>query len=211
MQVVSRHGAALVVLIALAGCAGRSAPYAVNGTPYATAQQALDAGWQISNGYIQALQPQAAPLPGKARIVIPDRDRLRPLVAQGIVRFFIGEALDFRIDLERQELLLDVAALKQGKAFATIVTAEQNDTIAPDIGDADFLIWFQVRSETPANGGPFVGTWLIRRAGDERSASFGMDPGAGSGTPRYASFVKGVRDAVARLGGVGFDTTTGRG
>jgi S1-C subfamily serine protease len=215
---MSWHRGSIVAMLALAGCAAQPIPASIaanpapvqgppgkvnitiNGKSYTTAKEALAVLGQTSMANVQGLQPEATPLRGKARIVTPDRDRLRPLIVQQY-KTLAGEALDFRIDEYHQILLADVEALTRSKAFESVTTAELNDTVAPEIGKADYLVWYQVRSMTPNNAGPWAAIWLIKTAGGERSATFGMDPGVAVGTPRYASFVKGARDAVARLGG----------
>jgi S1-C subfamily serine protease len=219
----SWHRWSIVALLVVAGCAmpptvassaadpapaavppplppGKITTVTVNGKAYGTGKEALAALWQISMANVQGLQPEATPLHGKARIVTPDRDRLRPVVMQ-MYKGAVGEILEYRIDEYRQNLLAEVAALTRSKAFDSVTSAELNDTVAPDIGKADYLVWYQVRSMSPNNSGPWAGIWLIKTAGSERPMTFGMDPGVPLGTPRYASFVKGARDAVARLGG----------
>jgi S1-C subfamily serine protease len=82
-----------------------------------------------------------------------------------------------------------------------VSVVEQNDTRNPDIGTADYLVWYQVRTIQPDNTGAWLAHWQIRRAGSDAITGAAMDPGVAAGTPRYASFVKSVRDGALRLGG----------
>jgi S1-C subfamily serine protease len=187
---------------------GKIGSITVDGTRYTTARDALAAQQRFSDTALEGLPPEAAPLHGKALVVTPDRNRLRPFILQRSPTL-TGEILEYRIDEYRQNLLAEAAAVSRSKAFDSVSTAELNDTVAPDIGKADYLIWFQIRSVSPNNAGPWTGLWLIKRAGVDRPTAFGMDPGVAAGTPRYASFVKGARNAIAGLGGGAVATTSG--
>jgi len=177
----------------------------VDWVSYPTAAAALEA---LSHNYtvmLDKLTPATDPLKGQARVVVPDRDRLRPLVSQQLTqqlkRPVIGEALDYKIDQARLEIRAMADALMRSQAFETASIVEQNDTRNPDIGDADYLVWFQVRTASLDNTGAWLGRWLVRRAGRDTATGAAMDPGVPPGTARFSSFVKSVRDGIARLGG----------
>ncbi len=92
-------------------------------------------------------------------------------------------------------------ALVKSNAFESVSVVEQNDTRNPDMGTADYLVWYQVRTIQPDNSGAWLAHWQIRRAGNNAMVGAAVDPGVAAGTPRYASFVKSVREAALRLGG----------
>jgi len=180
---------------------------------YHNARDALDALRLNLASKVNALHPEKEPVAGKLRIVLPDRDRLRPLVAQKVIfrsrdgansqpvrNAFTGEMLAFYADVERLMLHAMADALVKTGAFQSVKLVEQNDTRDPDIGDADYLAWYQVRSLGANNTGLWIGTWLVRRSGDDSVLGAAIDPGVPAGTPRYASFVKAVRDAATTLG-----------
>ena len=177
----------------------------IDGTSYSTAAAALDALRLANAGYLDQLKREAEPLHGRALIVVPDHDRLRPLVAQqaqiALKKPVLGEQLDFYIDQNRQTIHQLADALVRAQAFDAATIVEQNDTRNPDIGSADYLVWFQVRTVNPDNTGAWLGRWQVRRAGGTATGGAAVDPGVAPGTPRYASFVKSVRDSALRLGG----------
>jgi hypothetical protein len=95
----------------------------VDGVSYPTAAAALEA---LSHNYtvmLDKLTPATDPLKGQARVVVPDRDRLRPLVSQQLTqqlkRPVIGEALDYKIDQARLEIRAMADALMRSQAFET--------------------------------------------------------------------------------------------
>jgi S1-C subfamily serine protease len=191
-----------------------------NGVAYASADAALAALRDIQAKQILGLAKDVRPLPGRALVIIPDRDRLRPLIAQKLQQMLKrpvgGEALAFNIEVEHQEVRAMADALAQARPFETVTVVEQNDTRDPDIGDAGYLVWFQVRTLAPDNTGPWYSRWQVRRAGSTATAGAAMDMGTAAGTPRYASFVRAVHEAAIRLaggaGGVnGFGEDTARG
>jgi S1-C subfamily serine protease len=179
----------------------------VNGVVYTNTTDALAAVRASQKSAVQGLAKEPDPIKGDARIIVPDHDRLRPFVQQQLVqqlkRNVTGAALDYYIEFERNQILAMADALVQAQAFEKISVTEQNDTRNPEIGAADYLVWYQVRTTMPDNTGPWIGHWQIRRAGSVATASAAMDQGTAVGTPRYASFVQSVRDGTRRLAGGG--------
>ena len=185
----------------------------IDGIGYHNTRAALDAVRLSLAAKINALRPVRVPVAGRLRIVLPDRDRLRPLVAQKVFfrsrngngqparAAFTSEMLAFYADVERLNLHAMADAMVKGGAFKSVKLVEQNDTRDPEIGDADYLLWYQVRSLGANNTGLWIGTWLVRRKGDNTVIGAAVDPGVPPGTPRYASFVKAVSDAAATLSG----------
>jgi S1-C subfamily serine protease len=212
-MVMSRWTSLLLLLGALGACAPErqavappaapAAPavtFTVDGVKYASRAAALAATRQKLGATLDAIPGERDPLSGRARIVVPDRDRLRPLVTQQVKR--AGEILEFALDADHDSLRAMADAVVRVRAFETATAVEQNDTADPDIGDADYLVWYQVRSVSANNTGPWTGGWFVRRAGSDGRNPAGMDPGVAPGTPRYASFIKSVREAAIRLGGL---------
>jgi S1-C subfamily serine protease len=192
-----------------------------NDVPYPTTAAALDAMRQDTAKVLDGLPSETDPLKGRALIVVPDHDRLRPLIAQQLLaalkRPVIGEALDYKIEQERLGLHALADALVKARTFETSTVVEQNDTRNPDISGADYLVWYQVRTVLADNTGAWLGRWQIRHAGSETTAGATVDPGVPAGMPRYASFGKSVREGMQRLGGTsvagaaGTQTTSDKG
>lgn len=184
----------------------------INGVDYTSEAAALAARRQNEDKLLAALIREPDPIKGKVRVIVPDRDRLRPLVAhteqQQFKRPVAGEALEFFVDEAQQNVHELADAVIRSGAFESAIMTEQNDVLTPDIGDADFLIWFQVRTTLPNNTGLWLGQWLVRRAGNPATSVAAIDAGTAPGTPRLASFVKSVRQDALRLGGQSVSGTT---
>jgi hypothetical protein len=177
----------------------------INGVNYATPAAALDAERQTNDKVVAALTHEADPIKGRARIVLPDHDRLRPLMAQvdqqALKRLVAGDALEFSVSTEQLSLRELADGLVASGAFQEATIAEQNEVLNPDFAGADFLVWYEVRTAFPNNAGPWVGRWQVRRAGSPMRLGASMDMGTAPGARRLASFVKSVREAALRLGG----------
>ena len=148
---------------------------------------------------LRQIQPERDPLGKTVRIVLPDHDRLRPLVGQRLKQPTSG-TLDFVAEFDRLELHINADAVVRSQLFSRATIVEQNDVVAPDPAGADYLIWFQIRSVSPNNAGPWTGRWLMKQAGGTVAAALGTDPGTPTGVPRMESFVKSVRLAATQLG-----------
>lgn len=177
----------------------------INGVPYATTDAALVAWRDGEEKPLAGLSRDADPIKGSALVIIPDHDRLRPLLAQEELNLFkrvvTGAALDFFIEERRLSLHAGADTLVKSGTFEKITVVEQNDVANPDMGDADFLVWFQVRTALPNNTGPWIGQWQVRHKGNILTSPAAYDAGTAPGTPRAASFAKSVREAALRLGG----------
>ena len=205
-----------IVLLLLQGCkspmaASNAGPITtinhikIDGVEYSSQAAALEAQKQANDKRVDNLGHETDPIKGRARIILPDHDRLRPLVAQQdqqvLKRVVTGEALEYLTNLQQLGLRELADSLVRSGAFESATIVEQNDVLDPDFGGADFLVWFQVRTVLPNNAGRWIGTWLVERAGSPTKLGASVDPGTAPGTPRLASFVKSVRAAALRVGG----------
>ncbi len=177
----------------------------INGITYPSEAAALESRREDKDKLVAGLTRESDPIKGRVAVIVPDRDRLRPLIAQTEQQVFkrpvAGEALEFFVDEAQQDMHEAADALVRNGAFESLTLTEQNDVLAPDIGSADFLVWYQVRTALPNNTGLWVGRWLVRRAGNPAESLAMADVGTAVGTPRLASFVKSVREDALRLGG----------
>lgn len=177
----------------------------VDNVTYATPAAALAAEQRLADRYIGDIPPETDAVKGTVHIIVPDHDRLRPLVAQitqqGLKRAVGGEALDFLIDQLQLYNRTAANALLKAHAFESGSIVEQNDVNDPAQGDDDYLVWYQVRTVLPNNAGAWIGHWLVRRRGSTTTQQANFDAGTAPGTARYKSFVTSVREAALRLGG----------
>src|SRR5882672_8040770 len=78
----------------------------VNGREFSTPAAALDAIRLSYNESLGALMVEPDPVSGRARVIVPDRDRLRPMVQQTFMRtptIMSTEVLEFYINNSRQD------------------------------------------------------------------------------------------------------------
>jgi S1-C subfamily serine protease len=177
----------------------------VDGVNYTNEAEALDAQRRGQDKVVDAVPHETDPVKGRVRIVLPDHDRLRPLIAQteqqALKRVVTGEALEFLTSQGQQNLRQLANSIVRSGAFESAAIVEQNDIVDPAFDGADYLVWFQVRTALPNNTGPWIGAWLVERAGSVTRLGASVDAGTAPGAPRLASFVKSVRTAALRLGG----------
>jgi S1-C subfamily serine protease len=177
----------------------------VGDTTYSSAAAALDAVKRNDQRFVDGVADEPDPMKGSLRIVLPDHDRLRPLLAQqaqqATKKVVQGEALDLVIEQTRIEQRALADSVIKAKEFASVTVTEQNDVIDPGPGGAEFVLWYQVRTAQANNTGNWIGQWLVKRSGSAIIQNAGTDAGTAAGTPRYQSFVKSVREAALRLGG----------
>jgi hypothetical protein len=123
----------VVLLSAILAPLGASAAtaYTYDGQKYASAREALAAHQRDLDRQIAAVPQAAAPVPGRALIVLPDRDRLRPLVA-GLFKAAPSEDLiAYGIEYTHQTLSAVANAATDARLFTEVQVVERNDTVAP--------------------------------------------------------------------------------
>src|SRR5581483_4691786 len=106
----ARGGVSLSSLLLVTILAACARPVATNGSiskinsvkvgdvTYPSVAAALDAIKRNNERYVDGIAVEPDPMKGSLRIVLPDRDRLRPLVLQESKQAVQGEALDFLIE-----------------------------------------------------------------------------------------------------------------
>jgi len=209
----ARGGVSLSSLLLVTILAACARPVATNGSiskinsvkvgdvTYPSVAAALDAIKRNNERYVDGIAVEPDPMKGSLRIVLPDRDRLRPLVLQESKQAVQGEALDFLIESRQLGDRSAADSVIKAKEFTAVTIIEQNDVLDPGPGNAEFVLWYQVRTAQPNNTGGWIGQWLMRRTGSSVTANANGDAGTPIGTPRLQSFVKSVREAALRLGG----------
>ena len=196
-----RLAPAAVVFALLSACVQRG-PVPV--TSPTTLAAILDAHRREGDTAIAGIPKQQDPVLGKARIVIPDRERVRPFAlanATNAASLTPAQA-DYIIDFDQLMIRVVADAMAKTNAFASVEVIERNDTSNPDIGDAQFLIWFQIAPEKRQSGRGWDGDWLIRRAGSDVVEKPIFDIGTKLlSAAYYESFLRNAREAALRLGG----------
>lgn len=201
--------ALLAGLLALTACApvNTRAPGQVSitykGVRYASPQAAVDAKRLDGEATLARIPKQTDPILGKVRIVLPDRDRLRPFaISTALTAGYHSAVINEYIDEQDEAMVhLSADALTRTGAFKSAKVVVQNNTTNPSAAGADFVIWFQVFAQARPTGTVWLGRWLVRR-GDEKMAQVtGYDPGRKAYSVKwFESFLANVREAALRLG-----------
>jgi S1-C subfamily serine protease len=172
--------------------------YIYNDQKYSSGAAALADFRRDLDYRLTAVTVSPKPLPGKALIVVPDRDRLRPLImstASPAARADLETPISFRYLYIRAQ----AAAIGRAKIFEKADLSERNDTAAPTMDGYDYLIWFQVKSMRPDFTGAWTAQWLIRKSGANSAASpLAVDPGIPA-AHALAAFADVVRQTAPQL------------
>jgi S1-C subfamily serine protease len=198
-------------LIALTSCvttqpgapAANSAPqptYTYQGVQYRTPEEVLAVVRQVDAERVSQVTPVSDRVGGRVKVVIPDRDRLRPFIRAGFKTPPSDRLLDLAIDARKADLQAGIDGLKRSGMFDTVDVSERNAVEAPDLEGADYLVWYSVRTTGPNNTGNWVGGWRVRKAGSARVEPAVGDPGVAP-KDTVVAWVKSVREATTRLSG----------
>jgi S1-C subfamily serine protease len=171
-----------------------------DGRKFNSAAAALDAHRADGAEQIAAVPVFADRLAGKALVILPDSDRLRPLAAAGFKGDYNNQMLDYEIRLRQLLLNNVVGALRKSNLFDLIDLIERNDTENPGFEGHDYLVWYQIGTTGANHTGNWYGRWQVRRAPNSGAEPASADPGAPK-REQLATFVQSVRGAAARLGG----------
>lgn len=175
-----------------------------NGVRFTSPEAALEARRTEAEISLASLPTETDPVLGKLRIVIPDQDRLRPYAASRLSDQSRRTPVEIRYLVSDGDLVMhiDAEALIRTHAFQHSETIQINDTLDPDSGDADFVLWFQIAPQPYSTSDAWTGRWLVRRVSSPAIQPVGFDAGTRPlSTAAYASFLKNIRQAALNLGG----------
>jgi S1-C subfamily serine protease len=154
-----------------------------------------------SDGQLANVKRVSDPIGGKALVVIPDTDRLRPLVEQrnrGPLAPYVSRLAE--VDYEGHQ--------KAGKAieysglFDHVDIVTRNDTTDPPFDGYDYVIFHKVFTTGQDQTGIWQGIWLVKRAPSPETKLARFDVGAPS-HEWYNTFISSVRKAAIALGAEG--------
>ncbi|HVJ54525.1 MAG TPA: serine protease [Aliidongia sp.] len=188
-------------LLVLAGCAAKPAPqssYGVNGTQYHTADEALGAARAFGAEQIAAIGQVQDRIGGRALIVLPDDDRLRPVEAAKFKTPLPPVSMDFFMRSERQSLDNAAGALSQTNLFDHADIVLRNDTEDPPMDGYDWLVWYKVGTTGPNHTGQWYAKWQIRSASNPVAETINFDIGVAP-KERMVSFVKSAKLGATQL------------
>jgi len=170
-------GLALLGLASGLSSAHAEMNYMYNDQKYTSAAAMLSDFRRDLDYRLTAVAVSPTPLKGKALIVVPDRDRLRPLI-MSLASPATKADPETPITARYLFIRAQAAAIGRAKIFEKAELSERNDTAAPAMDGYDYLVWFEVKSIRPDFAGPWTGQWLMRKSGGSAVAStLAVDPG----------------------------------
>jgi S1-C subfamily serine protease len=190
---------------ALSACSPAPPPVGAvtyRGKLYDDPAQALALQRADSDRFVAAISQEGDPIRGTVLVVVPDLDRLRPLVAQRIKRSIYSPGVEALVESDYAARRSEADALIKSGVFQSGSVREQNDTSSPNAGGADFVVWFEVRTVNPDGSGQWFGRWRLRRAQTREEVAVNADAGVAEGTPRLQNWADRVRQAALHLGGL---------
>lgn len=163
---VSRLGAGLLLLALCSSC---TSSYRYGTQVYRTPSAALAAERADLAEKLAAVQPIEPKIGGTIRIVLPNEGLIRSLgvVTTGRVRENLVEYLVDSINLGLQA---NVDFVRKSNLFDTVELDRTASAREPDIGTADYLLWFQLTGTG--------GQWYLRANGVPAKEPVFMDNGS---------------------------------
>ncbi len=168
-----------------------------------TPSEALAASRTVTEQQVAAVPVATDRIPGRVLVVLPDRDRLRPLAMAQIGQAASNPAaVEYTIDSRLIGIRGTADGLTKSKLFDSVTVTERNDTEDPAFDGYDYLVWFKIATIGPDHTGQWYGRWQIRRAPDRTMQTASFDAGVPL-RERISSFVKSVQTAAVKLGAPG--------
>lgn len=201
MRETSLKLSAIVLATAIAGCVQQpvaSNPgYTYMNQKYSDAASVLAAHQRDIAAQVAAVPVASAPVGGRALLVLPDRDRLRPMV-RSVFKNSVptDQQLGWAIDFEHQTLQGVSDAVVRSRIFQSVTVSERNETAQPAIGTYDYILFFQVSQLGTTN--LWAGRWVLQKRGSALQLVPRGDPGVAP-AKGLASMIDSVRQSTLRL------------
>jgi S1-C subfamily serine protease len=201
MRETSLKLSAIFLAAAVAGCVQQpvasKTTYTYMNQKYTDPASALAAHQRDMAEQIAAVPVASEPVGGRALIVVPDRDRLRPMM-RGVFKSGVpsAEQLGWAIDFERQTLQGISDAVVKSHIFGSVTVLERNDTAQPTIDSYDYLLFFQVTQVGTTN--LWTGRWVLQKRGSALQLMPHGDPGVAP-VKVMASVIESVKQSTLKL------------
>lgn len=197
----------LAVLLALGGGLGGCAPQQAaqpqinvtfNNKTF-TSLDAFRAAYMADfTSQLDGVAPMSDRIGGKALVVLPDTDRLRPIAMAA------DHATANNVDAfvaYRQMAAQNVAnALLRANLFDSVQVVVQNDTENPTGYGYDYVVWLKATTTGPNHTGLWISRWVMKRGNASTEEPLAFDPGVAD-HDRMMTFMRSIRSVAAELGG----------
>jgi len=183
------------------GCAQPSAPGNVNwqGHQYRTADEFREAVKDLHDKQLEAIAPMSDRIGGRVLVILPDPDRLRPVVMTW-AHNVSPPVMDLFIEYDQKDDRTVAEGVKRSNLFDSVEVVERNDTENPPDTGYDYVLWHKVGTTGPNHTGRWYAQWALRRGAGSAEESMGADPGVPD-RERVVAFLRSIRSAAAKLGG----------
>jgi len=172
----------------------------LKGQVYPSAAAYRAAYTQLLDMQVAAVTPVADRIGGSALVVLPDADRLRPMVANVYGVNPSSGTTKAEVEFFQVTNRAVADAIRRGNLFDSVQVVEQNDTESPANPGYDYIIWYQVGTTGANHTGAWFGKWQLRRGADPATETLGFDPGV-SDQDRLLGMIRLIRPSAAKLGG----------
>jgi S1-C subfamily serine protease len=200
-EISLKLSAIFLAAVVVAGCVQQpvasKTTYTYKSQKYTDPASALAAHQRDVDAQLAAVPVEAAPVGARALIVVPDPDRLRPMM-RGVFKTIAptSEQLGWAIDFERQALHGVSDAVVKSRIFQSVTVEERNDTAQPAIDTYDYLLFFQVTQAGATN--LWTGRWVLQKRGSALQLTPRGDPGVAP-VKLLASVVENVKQSTQKL------------
>jgi trypsin-like peptidase len=206
MREISLKLSAFFVAAMLAGCVqqpvANKAAYAYGNQKYTDAAGVLAAHKRDIAAQLAAVPVSPAPVAGRAVIVLPDRDRLRPMmrtvVTKGTNVVPSDEQLAWAIEFQRDALHGISDAVTRSRLFQSVTVLERNDTAQPVVDNYDYLLFFQVAPVAGSSTGAWAGRWVLQKHASALQIYPHGDPGVAP-LKLLAAVVDNIKENTLKL------------
>ena len=203
MRTTARTLAILLALTGgLGGCAHQAGQSEISINYNGKTFTSLDAFRATYMAEFTAQLDGVAPLPdrigGKALIVLPDADRLRPIAVAS--NHATANNIDAFVAYHQSAAQSVADAMRRANLFDSVQVVVQNDTENPTGYGYDYVVWLKATTTGPNHTGQWYDRWVMKRGNATTEEPLAFDPGVAQ-RDRMMTFMRSVRSVAAELGG----------
>jgi len=185
----------------LAGCAhppGSQVAIDYNGAHYTTIDSFRAVYTAEFNGDVAVVTPMTDRVGGRLLVVLPDADRLQPIVLAQNKPNNNTLAAFVAYDMASQQSVAD--SIRRSNLFDSVEVSVRNDTEDPPATGYDYVLWMKVATTGANHTGQWYDRWMFKRGNAATAEPLAFDRGAPR-NDRMPGFMRLIRTAAATVGG----------